>query len=125
MFGLRFAGIEHTYSQDPRRPLGVIEPGLDWKGAMWRVLFALAVFLPGCASSSKTFGPDGREIHVLNCSDWARSWSMCLERAGELCGANGYDVLDRSGETSGYLISGSSASPLISREMAIACKAPR
>ena len=81
-----------------------------------------ALLLAGCASSSQTFGPDGRAVHTLNCSGWARSWSMCLERAGELCGARGYDVLERGGGTTGYLLSGGGATPLISREMVIACR---
>ena len=85
----------------------------------WLLCFTVTA---GCASASKTYGPDGREIYVLNCSGWARSWAMCLERAGELCGPNGYDVLERGGGQSGYLISGTSATPLISREMAIACR---
>jgi hypothetical protein len=64
------------------------------------------LLLVGCASSAKTYGPDGRELYILNCSGWARSWSMCLERAGELCGARGYDVLERTGGHGGHMISG-------------------
>jgi hypothetical protein len=66
-----------------------------------RLAVLTAVVLAGCASSTTTYGPDGRQIHALNCSGWARSWAMCLERAGELCGPNGYDVIDRGGGTAG------------------------
>jgi hypothetical protein len=31
-------------------------------------LLCTLVVVAGCVSSSKTYGPDGREIHVLNCS---------------------------------------------------------
>jgi hypothetical protein len=47
------------------------------------------------------------------------------QRAAELCGARGYDVLERGHGTTGYLISGGGATPMISREMAIACRQPQ
>lgn len=50
---------------------------------------------------------------------------MCLERAGEPCGPNGHDLLERGEGTTGYLVSGGSATSLTSREMAIACRQPR
>jgi len=87
------------------------------------------VILGGCASSSSTYLPDGREGYSLNCSGTARTWGMCYEKAGELCGASGYDVVQRNGET-GEVVSGSAAgsranvfgSSLHFRTMMVACK---
>ena len=81
--------------------------------------------LVGCAGSRTTYGPDGSEMHSIYCSGWARNWGMCLERAGELCGPKGYQVVNRSGDNPGMLVTGSSAgmsaAPVISRTMLVKC----
>ena len=84
-----------------------------------------AMWLSGCASSSQTYGPDGRVAHSLNCSGTARTWGMCYEKAGEICGAKGYDILEKSGEQ-GVSVAGNSSgvygSSTFGRTMLIACK---
>jgi hypothetical protein len=57
--------------------------------------FVLLVILAvtGCATTSKTYGPDGREAFVIDCSGLALTWGMCYEKAGDLCEAHGYEVL--------------------------------
>jgi hypothetical protein len=89
-----------------------------------RSVLALAVFtlVVGCAGSRTTYGPDGSEMHSINCSGWARNWGMCLERAGELCGTRGYVVVNQSGDSPGVLVTGSSAAPVISRTMLVKCR---
>jgi len=86
----------------------------------------LALVLVGCASSSKTYGPDGREAYTLNCSGLARSWAMCAEKAGEICGTRGYDIIAAGGGTAGTIAtvnpSGGFAGPAIERTMLIRCK---
>ena len=62
------------------------------------VVLAAAVLAGGCASAHQTYTSDGKVGHSLNCSGTARNWGMCYEKAGELCGAKGYDVLQKSGE---------------------------
>jgi len=54
-------------------------------------------------TSTTTYGPDGREAHALNCSGWARSWSMCAVKAGEICGGRGYEVIAAGGGTAGTI----------------------
>ena len=91
---------------------------------MIRSLLRLAlsvVVVAGCAGSRTTYGPDGSEMHSINCSGWARNWGMCLEKAGELCGPRGYQVVNRSGDSPGMLVTGSSAAPVISRTMLVKC----
>ena len=90
---------------------------------------AVALLLAGCASATKTYTQDGKEGFVLNCSGTARNWGMCMEKAGELCGTRGYEVLSRDGEQ-GFLAGGSAsgnsasvgASSLHYRTMVVRCK---
>lgn len=81
--------------------------------------------LSGCATSSKTYAPDGREAYSIDCSGLAGSWGMCLSKAGDLCGSKGYDLLTTAGDRGmvatvnqyqGY------AGSTISRNLLIACK---
>jgi hypothetical protein len=49
------------------------------------------LLLAGCTSAAKQAHlPDGRVGHSIRC--WA-NMSGCTERAGEICGAKGYDVV--------------------------------
>lgn len=64
----------------------------------------LALNLAGCATVHQTYAPDGRKAYSLNCSGLARGWDKCLSAAGELCGAAGYNIVDRSSE--GLLVAG-------------------
>jgi hypothetical protein len=96
------------------------------KGEKMRYLIGLAALvMVGCASSSKTYTADGREGYSLNCSGLARNWGHCLEKAGELCGAKGYDVLAQSGD-SGAIVTATTQSvqggSVINRSMIVACK---
>ena len=87
------------------------------------------IVLSGCASSSKTYAPDGREAFSLNCSGTARNWGMCYKKAGEICKEQGYDTVVVNGEK-GVSVSayenrrsaGLYGSSLHFRTMTIACK---
>ena len=59
----------------------------------------IAVLLGGCAIARKTYTSDGKEGYILNCSGNASTWGKCYERAGDLCGEKGYEVLEKIGET--------------------------
>jgi hypothetical protein len=50
-------------------------------------LASVAVLIAGCASSSRTYGSDGKAAYSINCL--ARTWGMCFEEAGNLCRAKG------------------------------------
>jgi hypothetical protein len=103
------------------------------------VFVAAFSLLTGCATVRESFAPDGRKAYSLNCSGAARGWDKCLTSAGELCGKNGYDILDRSSESmmvgsfgGGASMNRSSGSASSSgfigstseRSMMIACKVP-
>ena len=55
--------------------------------------------LQGCATptSRDIFLADGTRGYNINCSGSGMNYSNCLEKAGEVCGARGYYVLDQQG----------------------------
>lgn len=89
------------------------------------LILGAALFMAGCATASKTYAPDGREAFTVDCSGAALNWGYCQKKAGELCGARGYDVLDRSSDQNatfgggGGMFGGGVAH---SRSMLIACR---
>jgi len=83
------------------------------------------LLLGGCASASQTYTPSGKLGHSINCSGGALSWGQCFEKAGEICGARGYDVIDRSDQQGSNLVAnryGLYGGTLMNRSMLIACK---
>jgi hypothetical protein len=97
-----------------------------------RVGIALAclIELAGCASVKESYGPDGRKAYALNCSGTARGWDKCFAAAGNICGAAGYDVLDKSSEAMSVATAsggngsfGASAVKTAERTMLVSCKA--
>jgi hypothetical protein len=100
---------------------------------MKQLLLIAAIALTGCATSTKTFGPNGKEAHSINCNGAANSMGTCLEKAGEICGTSGYDILMQNGSAtpfgmangyanrSGASISGFGGA-MISRNILVQCK---
>jgi hypothetical protein len=92
-------------------------------------ILSIAVLLTGCATVHDTYAPDGRKAYALNCSGLARGWDKCLSAAGDICGAQGYDILDRSDEpmavgsaASSNGTSGAGYAQTNERSMLVACK---
>ena len=89
------------------------------------IFLFIATVLSGCATSSKTYTADGKEGYNITCSGSALNWGMCYEKAGQLCGTKGYEVLEKSGDQ-GALLSGNQyglyAGSVINRSMIIKCK---
>jgi hypothetical protein len=97
------------------------------------LLLVAVVVLSGCATSNKTFGPNGREAHSISCNGAANSMGTCLEKAGEICGTLGYDILMQNGSATpfgmanGYASSaGARASgfsgAMVTRNLLVQCK---
>jgi hypothetical protein len=95
--------------------------------ALRLAIIPFAVSLVACASSSKTCGPDGRVAYSIDCSGLVGTWGACYEKAGDLCGAAGYDVMTRDSDQNlvfgggGRSFGGGTAQ---SRSLLIACKTP-
>jgi hypothetical protein len=89
------------------------------------IAVATVILLSGCASASRTYGPDGKEAFVINCSGLARNWGMCYEKAGNLCTTKGYEVIGRGGDSGAVASvnpSGGFAGSVISRTLLVKCK---
>lgn len=107
------------------RELQPIAKVVDMKLSLIVFGVTVAIALGGCAMASKTYTPDGREGFSIDCSGSALSWGKCYEKAGDLCGSRGYDVLEKSGDQGDTLAAnqfGLYGGSVITRSMVIACK---
>ena len=86
---------------------------------------ALCTLMVGCATSKETFLPDGGKGHSINCSGSALNWGMCYEKAGEICGTKGYEVI-AGGSDQGVVVAGNQyglyGGSVMNRSMLIKCK---
>jgi hypothetical protein len=62
----------------------------------------IALSLTGCAISKPMYLPDGSQGFNISCDGSANSISKCFQKAGELCGSRGYDIVTREGEIIPY-----------------------
>jgi len=100
-------------------------------------LAAVVISLAGCSSSKQIYTADGQQGHVVTCTPvWtggivgqianaSTSWGQCYEKAGELCGPAGYDIIQQVGEN-GVYGQGSEGGGFVSttnnRSMIVKCK---
>lgn len=95
---------------------------------MFKTFFISAIIgvtVSGCATVKESYGPDGRKAYALNCSGLARGWDKCLASAGDVCGAAGYDIIDRNSEDMAAIggnRGGFSGAKTNERSMLISCK---
>jgi len=54
--------------------------------------------ISGCAVSTKTHLADGSQGYSISCDGADVGINMCFEKAGEVCGAQGYELLSREGQ---------------------------
>ncbi|WP_071601330.1 hypothetical protein [Dickeya chrysanthemi] len=91
----------------------------------YKMIIISTLLLSGCASVSKTYGPDGREAYDITCSGMARDWGMCQSKAGDICGSKGYNIISINGDSSFMVTAnpqGAFGGSVISRNMLISCK---
>lgn len=87
---------------------------------------ALIVLLcsSGCATSTKMYAPDGREAYSISCPGSANSWATCQKNASDICGSQGYSVLDSNGESHPFVIANqqtATAGVIVQRQFMIRC----
>ena len=65
-----------------------------------KLIACLAAFLmlSGCAISKKVYLPSGENGYSISCDGAAVGINVCFEKAGALCGAKGYEILNREGQ---------------------------
>lgn len=60
------------------------------------ILFVMAI--SACAIVNETYMPDGSKGYSISCDGAAVGINVCYEKAGNLCGAAGYDLITREGQ---------------------------
>lgn len=82
---------------------------------------AICLLLAGCTTEKTVYLPDGRQGHAIGCA----TWSDCYAKAGDICKAGGYDIVDKNSDQrtviggSPYGVAGGTAQD---RMIVIACK---
>jgi hypothetical protein len=91
----------------------------------------------GCVNNKPVYTADGQVGHSISCTPgWTggiigavananTSWATCYEKAGELCGPAGYDVIQQTGEGGVYGQGGNGGgfvSTTNNRSMIVKCK---
>lgn len=73
-------------------------------------LAAVAMLLPlaGCVTTTEVNLADGSKGHNISCPGAVQNFSHCLQKAGEICGARGYDVVNREGDSVPFSVAGGS-----------------
>lgn len=89
-----------------------------------------AAMITGCATSRQITGPDGVPVHSISCDGSASDISYCYEKAGELCGAAGYTVLNRDGSSTPFAMASggrvgfnATMGAIVTRNIMVRCKA--
>ena len=94
----------------------------------WGTIMLGPALLCACANSSTlTYLPNGSTGFAINCSgsDASSSWAECYKKAGEACGAYGYDVISKdvdNGADAGGSLGGIFGANIKNRSMVIQCK---
>lgn len=93
----------------------------------------LTLGLTACATSAPIHLPDGSMGHNVNCGGAAMNYSHCMAKAGELCGAKGYEIVNREGGAVPFGLASGHANPyqagfygqsgmIVSRNILVRCK---
>ena len=69
--------------------------------SMRYVVVACLAMLAGCTTAKDMYLPDGTRGHHVNCdTPFATGSADCYQKAGEICGAKGYTIVNVPGELS-------------------------
>lgn len=92
---------------------------------MRALLVFAAAAVSACSSPKPIYLADGRPGYSIDCSGTVRTWGQCMEKAGQVCGARGFDVLSQDG-TNSHIVNtfggNNQVIPTASRTMLIACR---
>lgn len=95
-----------------------------WLAALF--ILTCGASLAGCAVSRQISGPDGETLYAIECSGYMMTMGSCLEKAGKICGDNGYELLmggtTNHGNAATFGQFGVISTPIIQREIVVRCK---
>ncbi len=89
-----------------------------------RISLALcAAVLVGCASQGpvEVYTSDGKRGYGIDCSS-EPNWESCHQRAAEICGTRGYDVMEKIGDSPSLVLGNRSNAAAGERGFIIRCK---
>ena len=84
-------------------------------------LFLFVSIFSACTATREVNDDGDKAGHTIYCSGSAYSWDTCDEKASEMCGDRGYDVLDKYEDKGAFVAYGSSR-VLPDRRLIIQCK---
>lgn len=88
-------------------------------------LIALCIAVTACATSRETYTASGEKGYSINCSGLALNWGMCYEKAGDICGEKGFDII-AGGADQGAIMTGTQfglyGGTVTNRSMVVQCK---
>ncbi|MGB5728421.1 MAG: hypothetical protein WBM52_14580 [Thiogranum sp.] len=65
----------------------------------------LVMMLSACATSKEIDIAEGQRGYSIDCSADHLNWSLCYEKAGQICDEKGFEILDKTGGT-GVVVAG-------------------
>jgi len=65
----------------------------------------LVILLTACATAKEVDIAEGQRGYSIDCSGEGISWSLCYEKAGQICGEKGFEIVDKTGGT-GMVVAG-------------------
>jgi hypothetical protein len=93
------------------------------------MLAGLSAILAACSTNSSDLVhlPDGQSGFAINCSGAGSgsNWGECYQKAGDACGAGGYDIVSKDnddGAAAGGGVSNLATANVKSRSMIVRCK---
>jgi hypothetical protein len=72
-------------------------------------LLGMSITLSACVAATETYAPDGRKAYNIDCS--LTNWGQCRQKAGQICGSLGYEIVAQDGEQ-GYVESSTAHSDM-------------
>lgn len=66
------------------------------------LLLLAAFLLSACVTTRDSYLPDGSLGHHITCGGALFSMGDCVQKAGDICGAGGYKIVNQNGEAIPY-----------------------
>ena len=89
------------------------------------IFLVVLTLIGGCATAKQIYTSDGQQGYNITCSGSALNWGMCYEKAGKICGEQGYEIIEKN-EGQGAMVSGTQygvfGGSVVNRNMIIKCK---
>jgi len=65
------------------------------------MVLVLLAMLGACTTAKEIYLPNGSKGHDIRCDGFGNRMENCFQKAGEICGSKGYDMVNPQGSYSG------------------------